>query len=58
MVIGVETDQLQPTYLQKQLANQLPQGSYKEIHSDYGHDGFLIESDQIKSHILEFINHG
>lgn len=58
LVIGINSDQLQPIALQKQLAAQLPNGTYKEIDSKYGHDGFLLETKQIHNHILKFINHG
>ncbi len=55
LIIGIDTDQLLPTYLQKEIANGLPKSKYVEVQSDYGHDGFLIETKQIATHILDFI---
>ncbi|MEQ9402538.1 MAG: homoserine O-acetyltransferase [Cyclobacteriaceae bacterium] len=56
LIIGIDSDQLLPVYLQKEIANGLPHGKYVEIQSDFGHDGFLIETEQIVTHLLEFIN--
>ena len=56
LVIGIDTDQLLPCYLQKELAQQLYHATYAEIKSDYGHDGFLIETQQISELIQKFIS--
>lgn len=56
LVIGIDTDQLLPTFLQKKIAENIPNASYKEIKSMYGHDGFLIETQQLTTLIHEFIN--
>ena len=55
MVIGINTDQLIPAQLQKFLANNLQNASYVEIKSASGHDGFLIETEQLATHIRKFI---
>ncbi len=47
LIIGIDSDQLFPTHEQKFLAAHIPCATYHEIHSPFGHDGFLIESEQI-----------
>lgn len=49
IVIGVETDILFPTREQKLIADLIPNTVFYQIESLYGHDGFLIETDQITS---------
>jgi homoserine O-acetyltransferase/O-succinyltransferase len=53
-VIGITSDHLYPVAEQKELANLLPNGRYAEIDSPAGHDGFLIEFDQLNSIIKPF----
>lgn len=53
MVIGITTDGLYPVWEQKQLAALFPDAQYREITSDYGHDGFLIESCQLTQILSE-----
>lgn len=52
LVIGITTDILYPVSEQKHLASLFPGAEYREIYSDYGHDGFLIECEAI-AEILE-----
>lgn len=47
LVIGIKSDILFPTQEQVFLACNIPKATYKEISSDYGHDGFLIETDKL-----------
>ena len=49
LVIGISSDLLCPAAEQQQLAAGLPHGSYVEIDSPYGHDGFLVEGEKITS---------
>ena len=58
LVIGIDTDRLLPPNLQQQIAHYLPRGTYQEIQSEYGHDGFLIETKQLTTIIQEFIKTG
>jgi len=51
--IGIRSDLLFPVYEQKLLAH-LTHGSYEEIDSLYGHDGFLVETEKISQAIYRF----
>jgi len=52
LVIGIDSDLLFPIEESKQLADLIPNAGFKTIDSDFGHDGFLIESQQI-GHCIE-----
>jgi homoserine O-acetyltransferase/O-succinyltransferase len=47
LVLGIGTDFLFPVEEQQFLAQHIPGAQYEEINSLYGHDGFLIENEQI-----------
>ena len=51
-VAGIDSDRLYPLRLQQELCDLLPgQPELTVVHSLYGHDSFLIESDQVGSFI-------
>ena len=52
IVIGFDTDMLIPVAEQKFLAEHLPNASFAEIKTLYGHDAFLIETDAIRDQIF------
>lgn len=52
LVLGISSDGLFPPQEQQLLARLIPGAMYAEMESDYGHDGFLIETAQI-AHFLE-----
>lgn len=54
LVIGVTSDVLFPLNEQQVLAKYIKNSVYKEIGSLYGHDGFLIETEQLAKHIKDF----
>lgn len=56
LVIGVTTDQLFPTSEQHYLAEHIPNCEYAEINSDYGHDGFLVETIQLSNIIKKWFS--
>jgi homoserine O-acetyltransferase len=56
LIIGISTDILFPTVEQKYLAENIPYAELNIIHSHYGHDGFLLEYEQIEKIIDDFIN--
>jgi homoserine O-acetyltransferase/O-succinyltransferase len=57
IVVSISSDILFPPDEQQLLANNIPGCQYKAIHSDYGHDGFLLEFEQIERTIREFLKH-
>lgn len=52
LVIGISSDVLFPVEEQRFLAANIPNASFKEIDSTYGHDGFLIEFEAMSRAIL------
>ncbi|MPV48419.1 MULTISPECIES: homoserine O-acetyltransferase [unclassified Pseudactinotalea] len=56
LAIGVDSDRLFPVSQSRRIAEGAG-GSYREISSAYGHDGFLIESDQLGAILTEFLAH-
>ena len=50
-VIGIASDGLFPPQEVRAMARSIPGAVYEEITSDYGHDGFLLENEQL-THIL------
>ena len=49
LVIGIDTDLLFPVSEQEYLANKIPNARLEVILSEYGHDGFLVEFDQLNT---------
>ena len=54
LVISISSDLLFPPSEQQFLAANIPGIAYKSIESIYGHDGFLLEFDQITTVIRNF----
>lgn len=54
LVIGIESDILFTLGEQQYLAEHIPTARLEVIHSLYGHDGFLVEFDQLKNLLLKF----
>jgi len=54
VVGGIDTDRLYPLRLQEELAESLPTcDGLRVIHSDFGHDGFLVEANAVSELIAE-----
>jgi homoserine O-acetyltransferase/O-succinyltransferase len=55
IVAGVDSDRLYPLVLQRELAQLIPTtvGGLRIVHSDFGHDGFLIERDAVGALVRE-----
>lgn len=47
LIIAIESDILFPPVEQRLLYKHIPNAVYSEIKSEYGHDGFLIETEKI-----------
>ena len=56
LVVGIDTDLFIPVHEQKEIDSHLDQSSYAEIKSIFGHDSFLIETEQIKQIISSHWN--
>ncbi len=56
LAIGISSDLLFPPEEQQFLAQHIPNAGYAEIQSLYGHDGFLVEYDQLEYHIGRFLD--
>jgi homoserine O-acetyltransferase len=54
LAIGIETDILFPAQEQQFLADEIPGATFTLIQSPYGHDGFLLEFDQLTPIISSF----
>lgn len=55
LVLGVNSDLLFPVEEQRLLAEKIPHAQYAEVMSRYGHDGFLIETEQLEQYIAPFL---
>ena len=59
LVVGISSDILYPTYQQRQIHDLLLAGGtkseYVEIESPHGHDGFLINLDQVGPPVQQFL---
>ncbi|HEX7754704.1 MAG TPA: homoserine O-acetyltransferase [Niabella sp.] len=55
LVLALEGDILFPPEEQDFIAEHIPGAIVRHIQSDYGHDGFLLESEQITEAIKKFI---
>lgn len=54
-VLGIDSDVLYPLCEQAQIVEHMPNSELKIIHSMDGHDGFLIEQDQVNRCIVDFL---
>ena len=54
LCIGIKSDILFPVAEQKFVAENVTKGTYSEIDSFFGHDGFLIEAGQVSAVIKKF----
>lgn len=56
LVLGITSDVLYPLNEQQELAELLPNVEFGVIKSDAGHDGFLLEQEQVGKYITNFLN--
>jgi homoserine O-acetyltransferase len=55
LVVGIDSDVLFPISEQQYLANNIPGAQFATMHSLFGHDGFLLEYDQLTNHLTKFL---
>lgn len=53
-VVGITTDIIFTPAEMLTMASRLPRGEYHEIKSDFAHDGFLVEHDQLNRIVKNF----
>ncbi|MGG9971914.1 homoserine O-acetyltransferase MetX [Ferruginibacter sp. SUN002] len=56
LLIGITSDILCPLIEQQFLAKHIPNASLIEIDSSYGHDGFMVESKLISTHLDKWLS--
>lgn len=56
LIIGIDTDILFPLEEQNLLSRHIPNSRFEVIHSDYGHDGFLIETRRVGELLADFLD--
>ncbi|MCH5234522.1 MAG: homoserine O-acetyltransferase [Muribaculaceae bacterium] len=54
--VGITTDMIFTPEEMRALSDMIPNSSYKEISSQFGHDGFLVEYSLLKSIINDFFS--
>lgn len=54
LVVGIDSDILFPLQEQKFIVDNIPDAQLEVMSSLYGHDGFLVEFEQLSSHIKKF----
>ncbi|HLS25554.1 MAG TPA: homoserine O-acetyltransferase [Beutenbergiaceae bacterium] len=57
LAVAVDSDRLFLPEQSLQIADHVRHGTLRMINSDHGHDGFLIETEQLARHITEFLAH-
>jgi len=54
LVVSIDSDGLYPPLEQQELANLIPAAELHTLRSPHGHDGFLIETDQLEHCVRNF----
>lgn len=55
LVVGLSTDIIFTPAEMRSLAAKIPGARYAEINSPFGHDGFLVEADQLNKLLIPFL---
>jgi homoserine O-acetyltransferase len=55
LIMGISSDILCPTQEQQLMADHIPNATYVEIDSIYGHDGFIVEAEKISAALKEWL---
>jgi homoserine O-acetyltransferase len=56
LIMGIDSDILCPVQEQKFMAEHMPNAEFVELHSAYGHDGFLVETEMISQHLHRWLS--
>lgn len=57
LVVGITTDMIFTPREMRKLHGQIPGSLYREIDSPFGHDGFLVEYEQLDAILAPFMKH-
>lgn len=57
LAVAVDSDRLFLPDQVWRIAEHVPGALYREIHSLHGHDGFLIEEEQVSAILCDFLTH-
>jgi homoserine O-acetyltransferase len=57
LCVGIDSDLLYPAAEQREIARRIPGAVYHEIRSCKGHDGFLVEHEQLREILGSFFEH-
>ena len=55
LVLGIDSDVLYPIHEQEEIVSHVKHAIFRIINSSEGHDGFLLEQDQVNKYITEFL---
>lgn len=55
LVVGITTDIIFTPDEMRKLCSQIPSSDYYQIDSSFGHDGFLVEHEQLNSILMPFV---
>lgn len=55
LVLGIDSDVLYPLHEQEEMARLIPKGELRVVRSREGHDGFLLEQEQVGGAMKEFL---
>ncbi|KAF2803506.1 homoserine O-acetyltransferase [Mytilinidion resinicola] len=56
LILGIQSDGLFTFAEQQELAAHIPNAALKTIDSPEGHDAFLLEFEQVNTHLVKFLN--
>ena len=58
LIMGIDSDILYPLYEQQEIYHHMKEGlaEFHVIHSTEGHDGFLLEQNQVGMYIQSFLD--
>lgn len=57
LVVGITTDMIFTPREMRELQGWIPGSLYREIDSPFGHDGFLVEHEQLNAILAPFLKH-
>lgn len=55
LCVGIDSDLLYPAAEQREICSRVPRAVYREIRSSKGHDGFLVEYEQLREILRDFM---